>query len=478
MPLTRKTPPRLVSLALPLVAILLAGCAALYPPQDVTSAGRRDARPVRHRLHHRRGDLLRRRGGDHLDRPALPAQAHRHRAAVADPRQQPHRAHLDDHPHGHRPVHVRDLVADAPDGRGQGPEPGRPRRWPRRSGSRGASTYLDANGKPSSRSRTARRTCSTGRSRSRPARRSTSSCAARTSSTPSTSRSSCSSATWCRARTTTSTSTSTRATSARPSTASAPSCAASATARCSFDVHAQASLAAFQAWLQASIACHARRRSRTTAAGAAPAAGQRPPASGAPASGPGRHAGRSASGPPPSGRRPAAPTIPISAANIAFSTTTLEAPAGTPFSIDVHEQRPGRPAQRRHPRRERRRRLQGRHRHRPGERDLPGPRPRGRDLPVPLHRSSADDRHADGQVRSSHGDHRADARRHLPERPVRVAHDDRSQEDRDPVRDQLVRLLLHRRPARARRAEPARGPGQQARSRPTSTTSCSRCTPR
>ena len=39
MPLTRKTPPRLVSLALPLVAILLAGCAAFYPPQDVTSEG-------------------------------------------------------------------------------------------------------------------------------------------------------------------------------------------------------------------------------------------------------------------------------------------------------------------------------------------------------------------------------------------------------------------------------------------------------
>jgi cytochrome c oxidase subunit 2 len=39
MPLTRKTPPRLVTLALPLLALLLAGCAALYPPTGVTTEG-------------------------------------------------------------------------------------------------------------------------------------------------------------------------------------------------------------------------------------------------------------------------------------------------------------------------------------------------------------------------------------------------------------------------------------------------------
>ncbi len=39
MPLTRKTPPRLVSLVLPLAALLLAGC-AFYPPDDVTSQGK------------------------------------------------------------------------------------------------------------------------------------------------------------------------------------------------------------------------------------------------------------------------------------------------------------------------------------------------------------------------------------------------------------------------------------------------------
>jgi cytochrome c oxidase subunit 2 len=39
MPLTRKTPPRLLYLALPLMVIALSGCAALYPPQSATSQG-------------------------------------------------------------------------------------------------------------------------------------------------------------------------------------------------------------------------------------------------------------------------------------------------------------------------------------------------------------------------------------------------------------------------------------------------------
>ena len=44
----------------------------------------------------------------------------------------------------------------------------------------------------------------------------------------------------------------------------------------------------------------------------------------------------------------------------------------------------------------------------------------------------------------------------LPQRPVRVADDDRSQEDRDPVHRQLVPVLLPRRHARAGRPHRAR----------------------
>jgi len=106
-----------------------------------------------------------------------------------------------------------------------------------------------------------------------------------------------------------------------------------------FDVHAQASLAAFQAWLQASVACHCTApvaKDGTPGASGPPPASE-PPASGAPASGPppsGTPASNPpASGPPPSGPPASGATIPISAANTAFSTTTLEAPAGTPFSI-------------------------------------------------------------------------------------------------------------------------------------------------
>jgi cytochrome c oxidase subunit 2 len=106
-----------------------------------------------------------------------------------------------------------------------------------------------------------------------------------------------------------------------------------------FDVHAQASLAAFQAWLQASIDCHC---SASVPKDGAPGASGPPPASaptasGAAPSGP-APSGPAASGPPPSGptasgAAPSGATIPISAANTAFSTATLEAPAGTPFSI-------------------------------------------------------------------------------------------------------------------------------------------------
>ena len=78
-------------------------------------------------------------------------------------------------------------------------------------------------------------------------------------------------------------------------------------------------------------------------------------------------------------------------------------------------------------------------------------------------------RHAQCSVRSSDGDHRADARRlRLPERAVRMADDDRSQEDRDPLPRQLVHLLLprrHPRPVRPDRAGAARHPVPRRRAR-------------
>ncbi len=101
-----------------------------------------------------------------------------------------------------------------------------------------------------------------------------------------------------------------------------------------FDVHAQASLAAFQAWLQASVACHC----SAPVAGGQPGASAPPPASAPPASGPppsqpGPPGTAPASGPPATGPAGSSTTISISAANTAFSTATLEAPAGVPFSV-------------------------------------------------------------------------------------------------------------------------------------------------
>lgn len=106
-----------------------------------------------------------------------------------------------------------------------------------------------------------------------------------------------------------------------------------------FDVHAQASLAAFQSWLNASIACHC---SAPVAPDGPPGSSAAPPASGPPpsaaapsgpaASGPPPSA-PPASGPPPSGPAGSPTTITISAANTAFSTASLEAPAGVPFAV-------------------------------------------------------------------------------------------------------------------------------------------------
>jgi cytochrome c oxidase subunit II len=102
-----------------------------------------------------------------------------------------------------------------------------------------------------------------------------------------------------------------------------------------FDVHAQASLAAFQAWLQASIACHC---SAPVAPDGPPGASAPPPASAPPASGPppslpGPTGPPPASGPPATGPAGSPTTISISAANTAFSTAALDAPAGVPFSV-------------------------------------------------------------------------------------------------------------------------------------------------
>ena len=79
-----------------------------------------------------------------------------------------------------------------------------------------------------------------------------------------------------------------------------------------FDVHASKSLADFQTWLAQQIANKY----------AGPPAGP----SGAPAS------GAPASAPAPSGAA-AGPTLPIAVLNIAYDKTTLEAPAGQPFKI-------------------------------------------------------------------------------------------------------------------------------------------------
>jgi len=108
-----------------------------------------------------------------------------------------------------------------------------------------------------------------------------------------------------------------------------------------FQVQALASLPAFQAWLQASIACHC--DAPLTPGGSAP-----PPASGPPASGPpsgsappsgssppgSPPASPPPSGPPPSGS-PAAggSSLQIAAANLAFDKSVLEAPANAAFSI-------------------------------------------------------------------------------------------------------------------------------------------------
>jgi cytochrome c oxidase subunit 2 len=103
-----------------------------------------------------------------------------------------------------------------------------------------------------------------------------------------------------------------------------------------FQVQALASIPAYQAWLQASITCHC--DAPITPGGSAPPPASGPPAgSGSPASPPPSgppSSGPPSSGPPPSGS-PAAggPALQLAAANLAFDKNALEAPANTAFSI-------------------------------------------------------------------------------------------------------------------------------------------------
>ena len=106
----------------------------------------------------------------------------------------------------------------------------------------------------------------------------------------------------------------------------------------------------------------------------------------------------------------------------------------------------------------------------PGRRqaDLRRPAARGRRLRLHLLGPSRHDRHPHGRTEEHHrGDHRAPpGRPRLPQHPVRLGDDDRSQEDRDHVPDQLVPLLLPRRAARPGRARRARPAGSAVRDRP------------
>jgi cytochrome c oxidase subunit II len=95
-----------------------------------------------------------------------------------------------------------------------------------------------------------------------------------------------------------------------------------------FQVHAQTSLAAFQTWLQASIACHCEAPIAPDSGGSAPPPPSAPPSGSAPP-------GSSAPGSPPPSGSPAAggPAIPIAAANLAYDKSALEAPVNAAFSM-------------------------------------------------------------------------------------------------------------------------------------------------
>ena len=218
----------------------------------------------------------------------------------------------------------------------------------------------------------------------------------------------------------------------RRSAASARSCAASATGSWS-STSTPCDPAAFQTWYDGKLA----------AASATPT-------------------------PVPSGG--GGPVVDLVAEGVKFDKTEITAPADGPFTIHFDNQDAGTPHDVDILDGVRRQGLRRAGLPRAGRPRLRRPAAARRRVPVRLlDPSDADDRHADGPVRSSDGDHRADARRlRLPERAVRVADDDRSQEDRDPVPRQLVHLLLprrHPRPVRPDRAGDAGHPVPRRRAR-------------
>ena len=113
--------------------------------------------------------------------------------------------------------------------------------------------------------------------------------------------------------------------------------------------------------------------------------------------------------PPPSGGpsgAPAGTVVPLSAQNIAFSTTHAPGAGGPAVHDRLQERRRQRPAQRRDPGRQRRHQVPGRHHHRRRGDPVPGRRPAGRRLQVPVHRPSEHDRHPHGPVGAPlDGDH-------------------------------------------------------------------------
>ena len=128
-----------------------------------------------------------------------------------------------------------------------------------------------------------------------------------------------------------------------------------------------------------------------------------------------RHRARQpgASGQPAPSGQAAGPTLQVSAANIAYEQSSLEAPANTPFSIEFDNKDAGVPhnVSIHKDSRERPGSVQGRHLQRPGQANVQRPGPPGRDVRVRLQRPSKHDRHPDGQVRSLDGDDHPDAGR-------------------------------------------------------------------
>ena len=243
-----------------------------------------------------------------------------------------------------------------------------------------------------------------------------------------------------RARRTTSSSPWIRPRPVRPSTASAPSCAARAIVM-HFDVVASSRRTSMPGW-------RPRRQVERHAAAAAVRA----------------------------------PVLNLAAKNVKYDKAALEAPADAPFVIEFTNKDPAGITHdvdirdsghgRREPGHDRRRQ----------DRQLRVHPVAGGHLHVLLLDPQQHDRHPDGQVRSASMATHALTPAAVPAYPgrvVRVAHDDRSQEDRDHVPDQLVLLLPDRRRLRAAGADRT-GAARASSCSPTSTSTTrrSRSTPR